>query len=243
MDNTALILSPHSDDAALSVPSTIRLLQRGGHEVKVLTCFSRSNWAPERKESEGPEVISQVRVKEDETFAGMMGSRVQAIPLGLDDFPLRHPSASSPILPGQAPESQVVADLVRAIYPHLSHARLLFAPLGLGNHLDHGAVTAATILLSDHLPTVFYEDIPYRLALGEDEIRSRVGWAADQRGTPIMPLLVNRTDSGALWLRAASCYPSQFTNEEFFQMKEKLALTPGERLWATDPDVVLRFFS
>jgi len=231
MGESIIVLSPHSDDAALSVPSTIRLLQQRGCEITVLTCFSRSNWAPGRQDLQDIESISAVRFAEDQLFAAALGSCTRVIPLGFNDFPIRRPADTSPILPRESPEVRLVNDLVAAIWPFTSTAQMVLVPLGLGGHLDHCVVTAASLLLPCPESLVFYEDIPYRLHLDADQINARVSWMASQLRVALHPFFVQRDEQLESWYRAVSCYPSQFSPADIERLGNRLRSSPGECLW------------
>jgi LmbE family N-acetylglucosaminyl deacetylase len=225
-----VILSPHSDDAALSVPCTIALSQELGLGIKVLTCFSRSRWAPHLQGVADVERVSQVRTEEDCAFARQAGNLVRTIPLGLDEFPVRRPASWPPIGP-QEPEPDLVAALTRAIVPHLEESYLL-APLGLG-HPDHCIVAAAAFGLVHGGPFAFYEDVPYRLSLNEEQIQARVAEVGRALSVPLFPTLVTRADRSDLWYGGVSCYPSQFSPSERQSIGEQVMRMPGERLWTT----------
>lgn len=241
MGESIIVLSPHSDDAALSVPSTIRLLQQRGCEITVLTCFSRSNWAPERQDLQDIESISAVRIAEDQQFAAAAGSHTRVVPLGFNDFPIRRPADTSPILPGESPEGRLVNDLIAAIRPFVSTAQMVLAPLGLGSHLDHCVVTAASLLLPCPELLAFYEDIPYRLHLNGDQLNERVSSMASRLRVALHPFFVQRDEQLESWYHAMSCYPSQFSPADIERLGNRLCSSPGECLWIADLQMSRKF--
>ncbi len=88
------IVSPHQDDAALSLGLTIRFLARERVSVRIVNCFTISNYAP-FSESRDVQEVSALRRHEDARFAKKMGENVEICDLDRFDFPLRRGGAAS----------------------------------------------------------------------------------------------------------------------------------------------------
>lgn len=154
----ALFLSPHLDDAILSCAGRILRHVARGERAVVLTVFSHADpedaagWAARRRE--------------DETAA----ARLHAEPrwLGLPDAPFRDPRyadfdfdvLSGPHAPGDAAWRERLAARLRQEVEAL-HPTAVYAPLGVGDHVDHRLVFEAATGLHPDLRC--YEDHPYAL--------------------------------------------------------------------------------
>ncbi|MBK9973702.1 MAG: PIG-L family deacetylase [Planctomycetes bacterium] len=155
-----LCLSPHLDDVALSMAATLREHVSRGQRVMVATLFShagaRDAGAFLRKDY-------PLRRAEDEAACRMLGASV--IHGALHDAPFRGTGYRD--LPGlcfarnkrqatdQRKATALVQTLVKALRP-----RRVYAPLGVGEHIDHRLTHNAARAL-DHGQLWFYEDRPY----------------------------------------------------------------------------------
>jgi len=147
---TILVLSPHLDDAVLSVPGFIRSRVLGGERVAVLTVFS-----------EGGEGYAGRRA-EDLAALALLGAA--PVHLGLLDAPERrglrrnfHDLALSPLTDDDEDVVAVTRALVERVAALAPGVTLL--PLGVGEHIDHRIVHAAHTRLGGRVG--FYEDRPY----------------------------------------------------------------------------------
>jgi hypothetical protein len=149
---TTLVISPHLDDAVLSVPGRILDLAAQGERVVVLTVFS-----------EGDEGYAARRA-EDRAALASLGA--EPLHLGLLDAPYRRGAERSfrgLVLAALGPEdddaaevARIVADRAEALAPET-----ILLPLGAGEHIDHRIVHAAEGRMKG--PVGFYEDRPYAL--------------------------------------------------------------------------------
>jgi len=147
---TIVVVSPHLDDAVLSVPCFLRSRALGGERVIVLTVFS-----------EGDDGYAARRA-EDLAALAVLG--VEPLHLGLYDAPVRRGLARSfrALVLGALPPDDADAALVaRAIADRLAPLQptATLLPLGVGEHVDHRIVHAAHAVLPG--PLGFYEDRPY----------------------------------------------------------------------------------
>lgn len=191
-----LFLSPHYDDIPLSAGATVRLLADHGMTPETLIVFGSE---PDRAQPLSPfaeslhrkwglgadEVIAR-RQAEEHAAAAILGARTSVLPfrdaiyrrdLYLSDDDLFGTPATA--------ESALPAAIVAAL-PLAERARSdtrLYAPLGIGRHVDHQLVFQAGLDLANAGWDVwFYEDIPYALKPGArdsrlSEIEPRTGIA------------------------------------------------------------------
>ena len=149
-----LVLSPHFDDAVLSCGGLMMREVRAGRRVVVATVFTSAR---------GNEQSSGVRAAEDLEALTMMNAEQMA--LGFDDAPYRHAEYRSyeSIGFGWVPEDDATVEAVRARIESVCEAidpALIFAPLGIGGHVDHRIVFVASQgLPKDALR--FFEERPY----------------------------------------------------------------------------------
>jgi LmbE family N-acetylglucosaminyl deacetylase len=131
---TVLVVSPHLDDAALSVPAFVRSRAVLGERVVVLTVFS-----------EGDDAYD-VRRDEDRAALALLGA--EPVHLGLRDGPYRRDLPRTfrglvltELADGDADATAtagVLVERVAALAP-----RVVLLPLGVGEHIDHRVVHAA----------------------------------------------------------------------------------------------------
>lgn len=160
-----LAVSPHLDDAAFSVGGTLAGLAKAGHDVTVLTCFTRSVAVPkgfalacQTDKGLGPEVdYMAVRRREDDAALAVLGVRQEH--LNLLEAPHRGYDSAPALFAGPRSDDHAwrdVADLLAS-----QQADLWLAPQGLGGHVDHLQVLRAVAYL--HRPTAWWRDSPYIL--------------------------------------------------------------------------------
>lgn len=167
---TALFISPHLDDVAFSCGGTlIDLVQRGWHVV-LCTIFTRSVHDPQgfalacqTDKGIAPDVdYMALRRAEDEQFAQIAGVN-EFLHLPHAEAPHRGYNAAPELFAGVHEDDQIW-ELLADDFRHLDAAYapdLIFAPQGLGNHVDHLQVIRALLAaeLADH--TCWYRDTPY----------------------------------------------------------------------------------
>jgi 2'-N-acetylparomamine deacetylase / 2'''-acetyl-6'''-hydroxyneomycin deacetylase len=181
-DNFALrfkgttILSPHSDDAALSIGGT---LCKGILEepITLVTIFGRSNYLRESGFQSSWEIATETRRNEDIAFTNSLGIELQY--LELSEAGLRLGQSfdkvfSDKVYWDEPFHHDLVMDIRRLI--DNKAPKVLLAPLGLGLHLDHLLVTRLSreIAINDLPQVIYYEDLPYAAAASENEILKHV---------------------------------------------------------------------
>ena len=247
-----IYLSPHLDDAALSCGGAIARHANDGARVLVVTICTAappsdgpfSDFANEVHQAWGlaPAEVYSVRLREDDLALARLDADTYRV--GLLDAIYRRPDAynSRDALFGTpAPDDALLystRQLIAALHRRAPRATF-YAPLGVGNHVDHQIIHAAA---RDRAGAVmaFYEDFPYMLWDGAFEQRTRA---------IAQPLVASTIDIDTTLTRkigAISAYASQLSS--LFAEPAALAQivsnyaenlrpedgTYGERVWLHD---------
>ena len=239
----AIYLSPHLDDVALSCGGQIAARARGGEAVLVFTLFTgdepasgTSNLAATLHGLFGLEdrVVAHRR-QEDLEACKLLGA--QARHADLPDALYRvDPKTGTPLYPrlarlfGQplAADRAVLESLSRLL-AELPRGATVFAPLGVGQHVDHLLVRSAAELAIEEIS--YYEETPYadkRRPIGRALAR-RADWDA----------IITTFDEVDLDAKIAACsaYKSQIKGLYRTPQRLERALRRraqklgGERLW------------
>src|SRR5215218_6419238 len=254
-----LFLSPHYDDVPLSAGATVGLLADRGLAPESLVVFGSepdrdrplSAFAEAMHERWGltaNEVIAS-RQAEEAAAAAELGAQTRVLPfrdaiyredayLSNEDL-FGSPASEEASLPAAIAASLDLADSPDA-------ATRIYAPLGVGRHVDHQIVhLAAQELAGRGWDVWFYEDIPYALRpMALDARLAELGAT-----TPLKP--VSRVPAQSTWeqkIDAILRYPSQLdtvfleyvgvgtTREEIGEALSAYAARAG------DGDMVERFW-
>ncbi len=179
-----VFLSPHFDDAVLSCGGTIHRLARSGQAVTVRTVMGqkpdfrhipRTPVVEElhRRWGGGEDIVNRRIVEEDEAVRalGATSQRMTIWPDGLYRTSRRgealYPTREA--LTADLHPDDLAAHLIPtiALSPH-DPVRVLYAPLGAGNHVDHQIVRNWALVLKRHNPGLvvkLYAEFPH----AEDE--------------------------------------------------------------------------
>ncbi|ASO18725.1 LmbE family N-acetylglucosaminyl deacetylase [Actinoalloteichus hoggarensis] len=135
-----LLLSPHPDDIAWSLGGTVARLGAAGADLRVLTFFGRSRYAPGHP-AHGEAETTRVRALEEETWARAAGVRLRRG--DLPDASLRGYDDDTEM--GAIPEDAVIGRAAAMLRRAVDEIRpdVVLAPLAVGGHVDHAAVRAA----------------------------------------------------------------------------------------------------
>jgi LmbE family N-acetylglucosaminyl deacetylase len=229
-----VVLSPHCDDAALSLGATLDGMVGRGLPITVVSCFTVSNWAPHLADAGGgADVVSRQRRQEDEEFIRVLGGGVRLLDLELLDAPLRRPGRGIFEPPAEADAAEV--ELLARRLSETLRAAVVLAPLGLGGHVDHLVTRAAALAAAGAGQLAFYEDVPYVLLASdpEEEAAAAVRTVTAALGEPLQPWQLPHAEPRAAWERSAGCYRSQFSAGHFAAMIDAIGSRGGERLWGT----------
>jgi LmbE family N-acetylglucosaminyl deacetylase len=167
------VVSPHLDDAVLSVGATIRRLTRGGADVVIATVFAgdpeaatpASYWDATRGEmTQGAAV--RVRRREDEAAGRELGATTVALP-----WP------DSGYVGARDPDA-IWSQLCEVVAP----ADVVLLPGWPLSHADHRYATLLTLERGrGSLPVVFYAEQPY----AAEPITLLKGWLRNRTVAPI----------------------------------------------------------
>lgn len=158
------VVSPHLDDAVLSLGGLIGRETAAGHNVEVVTCFTAGppleTVPPKRR------VFADytARLAEDERALEILGASHRW--LGLRERTWRDPPLSGPLHAFRTPpdiEDFAELSVIREVIGKMvDRGALVYAPLGVGNHVDHVEVALAAFseMMESELFSriLFYED-------------------------------------------------------------------------------------
>lgn len=228
-----VILSPHCDDACLSLGGALQATSLGVLP-HVAIVFSVSCYTRDVVYSGQTERITAVRMAEEReaatrgqyepSFWGFPEPLVRAGFSGLEDI--------------RRPERAARADsawpaVSAAIARHLAaHRGLVLLPMGCGDHIDHAIVRDAALdYLEDaaYLDYGLFEDLPY------------AGWAPPEscetiaRRVARRPLAPVRLKTMSLRHKRdlLSCYHTQLNDDDLASVQGHWQRVGGERLWLT----------
>lgn len=249
---THIYLSPHLDDAVLSCGGTIHRHVKSHARVVVITlCAGEppkgllSPLAEELHERWGFGLKDAVAARREEDFAALRALGAEAVHLDVPDaIYRRNPSTNGYLYASTAalfaPLPTVEANVVRRIAHQLKTLlqgfgrQLVYAPLGLGNHVDHQLTREAAE--QSARVYAYYEDYPY--ATGEAGVGTPTSnLVTDKRLTPeVIPLtpanLTAKTKAIAHYTSQLSSFwpdvPTMTAAVEQFA-----AEVGGERIWRT----------
>ncbi|MGY1673487.1 PIG-L deacetylase family protein [Geodermatophilus sp. SYSU D00710] len=158
-------VSPHLDDAAFSVGATLAALADAGHEVTVVTCFTRSvpgptGFALACQLDKGLSADADyMALRRDEDAAAMAVLCAAPLHLDLPEAPHRGYGSAADLFAGVHAGDDVwrtVRDLLEAV-----PGDLWLAPQALGGHVDHRQVLRA--VAGTGRPVLWWRDSPYVL--------------------------------------------------------------------------------
>lgn len=227
---TAIFLSPHFDDIALSCGGTAaRLARKGARCIGLVVCAAPqperelseyATWQHERWQSAGGRAgasINDVRREEERAAMRLLG--LEPVWLDVPDAPYRRGSTVASLYNSDeqlfgtvAPEERRslvprIADEIRRVARENGGERgrvRVFAPLAVGNHVDHQLVFQAVRRLGPRFGVLHYEDYPY--AARDPQALAR---RLQQLNTPAQPRLTPISEQIGIKIAAISKYKSQ----------------------------------
>ena len=167
---TALFVSPHLDDVTFSCGGTLATLAAAGWACVLTTAFTRSVPNPtgfalacQTDKGLAPEVdYLALRRVEDTAAAAHLGA--QAVHwLNLPEAPHRGYESGPALFAGMLPTDSIWQELAELLTAEIQATQpaVLFAPQGLGNHVDHLHTIRAVRAVAGQLPVLWYRDTPY----------------------------------------------------------------------------------
>lgn len=224
----AIFLSPHFDDIALSCAGMAARLSKMGVRCVCLTVFTapapgeelsayaqmlHGQW--EEAHGSNAQPINEVRREEERQAMRLMG--LETVWLDLPDAPYRqsaqgrHFYTSDEDLMGTVAREEnrsvvpLIAGRVRQVTREsgLKGRVRVFAPLGVGHHVDHQLTFRAARSLGPRYGVLYYEDFPYVTRPGALQERLQ------ELGLPARPRVTNISDLIGLKIAAIARYRSQ----------------------------------
>jgi LmbE family N-acetylglucosaminyl deacetylase len=250
-------LSPHLDDAVLACGGLIHRQARDGQPPLVITLFSGqppadvelSAFAQSQHERWGTlDDVMAVRSSEDREALAVVGA--DYVRLNYPDCIYRGKARSEepvwyyasegalfgPVHPSEDRLPVELAAVLSELIPH-GEGVTLYAPLTVGNHVDHQLTFAtALILRAQGWDLRFYEDYPY-VEAGDALARALAARGAEHWQWTLMTL--DEHDVAAK-VEAIACYETQlgvlFGGVERMsdRVRGHVTRVGGERLWEPD---------
>lgn len=239
-----VVVSPHLDDAALSMGAA--MLSAANHTpFLVVDVFSTVFWW-RFDLSEG--ILSRVQTTRDAEEKRVMRLTNSTLRRwGLAEAPLRGYPLKEIFTTIRKPESERTHEMIRTRVRDLAAEKpgeRWFLPLGIGNHIDHRiARDAALDGLRDANVSAknvaFYEDLPY--AAQQPGVQDFSGFLQNILPTSRLEILV-RTKVEANKAKLLRFYYSQLTRPQIESVSEYASRiasrSPCERLWMLDKKTV-----
>jgi LmbE family N-acetylglucosaminyl deacetylase len=169
---TAFFISPHLDDVAFSCGGTLLRLADDGWTIHLCTIFTASVANPtgfalacQTDKGLAPEIdYMQLRRAEDDEFAGIAGN-VNVLHLPHHEAPHRGYHSASELFDGVHADDEIwrtITDELQQMYRQIK-PDVIFAPQGLGNHVDHLQIIRAVNQCQFDVPVCWYRDTPYAI--------------------------------------------------------------------------------
>ncbi len=235
------VLSPHRGDACSALGLSLVRWARGGHQIQLINCFTRSLDAPYSDvenvhANDRMSYVSALLAKEDKTFLRQI-TGAEMIDLRLKDAPIRLRCVKDEVY-GRAVDRtdpavlKIAAALGKRLVPEKVDIVLL--PLGLDRHVDHSTVTEAALPLAEGLACGFYEEMP---AGARDETHAeaeRTRGEMELHTGQTLSLMLCRAEASAKKTKhkLANIYCSQGDPLSVDQTAEAAEKNGGERIWA-----------
>lgn len=172
MVRTALFISPHLDDVAFSCGGTLAELSQTGWHIHLCTIFTRSVANPtgfalacQTDKGLAPNVdYMRLRRAEDENFAARAGAS-QLSHLAFSEAPHRGYQSVTELFGNTLEEDKVWSDVAQQLQGIADRTlpTLIFAPQGLGNHVDHQQTIRAVLGVTTNARLLWYRDTPYAI--------------------------------------------------------------------------------
>jgi LmbE family N-acetylglucosaminyl deacetylase len=176
--NTALFVSPHLDDAAFSCGGTMIKFAREGWRTILCTVFTASVANPQgfalacqTDKGLSPEVdYMALRRREDADFAEFAKCSLN-LWLDLREAPHRGYESAPDLFAGVHHGDEIWRDISAKLGEVISAETpdLIFAPQGLGNHVDHLQTIAAVLDVQPSMPIWWYRDTPYAIRYSQTQ--------------------------------------------------------------------------
>ncbi len=223
-------LQPHFDDAALSCGGSIALQRATGQHILIVTVFGGipaegvrpSSYAQQMQQRtglglDGAEAVRHRRA-EDARAADALGADtlwldyMDAIYRGSPAYYQSEESLFGTVNAGDLHLDEQLAETFLSIHERAPQAAI-YAPLGIGHHVDHQlCCSAADRLAQRKLNVKFYEDFPYVAQQGSlDGRQHELGMAMEPEGVEVSGTMRLKEEAIGQY---ASQVPQLFGSEE-----------------------------
>jgi LmbE family N-acetylglucosaminyl deacetylase len=230
------IVSPHYDDAPLSLGQSLLDGALSTCRVRVEVVFGRSNFTRWFHPTRGRALpVSAWRRAEEALAQAAFGYRVGTA--SWEEVVLRTGELDADVLldADAAVDEDLVSELATWMRRLRGSGAVLLVPAGIGDHLDHRLVAeAGRRLAAEHPDRIgFYEDRPYASIVGADVLAARVGSLRDD----LVPVDVSGPVSDRLHRLLRRCYPSQVDDLFVGAMAADRGAGARERVWFAASEV------
>ncbi len=215
---TITIISPHQDDAALSLGNFI--VRRRPTSINIVNCYTVSEYSPFHQRLNRVGVMKK-RSEEDKIFRNhKRGANIRLINLNEPDGPIRLNTGDMETLLTERVFSdrdiEHLSSLRREMAGHLKGMLLL--PLGIGGHIDHIlACIAGLSLIKEYTLFAFYLDVPYWLRVSLERVQQRARYIEAFAGISLTPHIDSLPEAWDKRL-LSQIYSSQITEKEVLQI-------------------------
>ena len=162
-----IILSPHIDDAILSMGGQILAWKQQSETVRIIDIFSKMSYVY------GTflpwQLATLIRRREEQKIANELG--LEIIYRDLPEAYLRGYRTIDSFFDGTIERVNKEASLLQSVMSAIPSGEL-FIPMSIGNHIDHQLVTVAA--LQKNSKYIFYEDMPYAASGINSEIKDQL---------------------------------------------------------------------
>lgn len=155
-----LILSPHMDDAFLSLGGFIAKYS-SKHELEIVDIFSYDPWVLEHADTGDKLKNINLRKDEEKINGQLIGVRINFLDYSAGWKEREYPKWQMDI--DERKDKKIINSISNYIGKRSKNFDLIFAPLAIGGHVDH---TLIRNIVSNTLPdhkVFYYEDLPYVL--------------------------------------------------------------------------------
>jgi LmbE family N-acetylglucosaminyl deacetylase len=240
------VVSPHRGDAAFALGLAIAAWLAEGHAVEVISCFTRSEFAPYSDAGslhahDRMSFVTAVRKREDEAWRKQHGvAKLTLTDLNLKDAPIRLHCKVEQVFGRPADVSEkVVSKIQRAV--EMSKAAAIVLPLGIGGHVDQLSARDAA-MSADKLPLrmAFYEELPFVARCDAGAVEAALQLLPAMLQAELQPVLLPLASAEGEPDRAVErkrrigwCYDSQINEAVTTEIAEFCRRYDGrERVWA-----------
>jgi len=231
-----LLLSPHSDDIALSLGGWLAYIKNEKpttfDDMQAFTGFIWSQSLPHLQATDGNAAkATKIRSDEDQRFFDRFG--IDLVFGMLPDTSILKIDICEPIDLATDQRSILIKDMLK----NNLTGKTVFSPLSLGDHIDHRIFTQTAIEIAEQTQlSVFYEDLPYATWYDEDKrnaiIKSKLGPHAVAFDCQL------NTENREEKRIGLACYASQLNQEEIDNVMTYRHLSNDfslERVWVIKP--------